>query len=273
MQSRNAGRARSLALALVLLGPLAPRAARAQLAVNDLELFLAPSGRSGRAGVIQVRNTTAHSVQVQVDLQDWERDLDGRNVFRPTGAGTRGSCGPNLKAYPMSFRLNARGSAALRVSYEGSDSVGCWGIVFVQTNERPPAVRQSHLTYVVRTGVKVYVQPPQARRDGAIEGVRVFDTTMAVPGTRRPLAMHRAEVLFRNTGEAHALVKGSLEVRQADGSEAATIDVPEFPVVPGALRRLDTLLPALNPGHYLLVAMLDYGGDEIAAGQADFEVR
>ena len=273
MLSRNLGRARWLALALLVPGLLAPRAVRAQLAVNDLELFLQPSGSSGRSSVIQVSNTTTHVVQVLVDVQDWERDIEGRNIFRPVGAGTRGSCGSNLKAYPLSFRLDPKRSASLRVSYEGSDTVGCWGIVFVQTNERPPAVRQSHLNYVVRTGVKVYVEPPRARRDAAIDGVRVIDSTTITPGSRRRLTMQVAQVLFRNTGSAHLAVKGTVNVRHADGSDFSTVDVAEFPVVPGAERRVDVALPGLPRGKYLLIALLDYEGEEIAAGQTEFEVK
>ncbi len=272
MMSCKPGRV-PLALALLLPGLLVPRAARGQLAVNDLELFLKPTGSSGRSGVIQVSNTTTHPVQVRVDVQDWERDIQGRNVFRPVGTGTSGSCGASLKAYPLSFRLEPRRAAPLRVMYEGSDTVGCWGVVFVQTNERPPAVRQSHLNYLVRTGVKVYVEPPQARRDAAIEGVQVVDSTALVPGSKRRLTMQVAQILFRNTGQAHLLVKGTVNLRHADGSDFSTIDVPEFPMVPGAVRRVDVMLPGLARGRYLAIVLLDYAGEEIAAGQTDFEVR
>ncbi len=273
MLSCNLGRARWLALALLIPGLLAPRAVCAQLAVNDLELFLKPVGSSGRSGVIQVSNTTARVVQVLVDVQDWERDLEGRNVFRPVAAGTRGSCGASLKVYPRSIRLDPKRSAPLRVSYEGSDTARCWAIVFVQTNERPPAVRKSHLNYVVRTGVKVYVESPQARRDAVIDGVRVIDSTTVAPGSRRRLTTQVAQVLFRNTGTAHLVVKGNVNVRHADGSDFSTVDVPEFPVVPGGLRRVDVPLPGIPRGKYLLVALLDYAGEEIAAGQTEFEVK
>jgi P pilus assembly chaperone PapD len=272
MISRSLGRARAIALALSVIGPLVPGPARAQIAVNELEVFLKPAKSAGRVGVIQVSNTADHAVQVIVDVQDWERDLEGKNVFVPIGQA-RGSCRGAVTAYPTSFRLDAGKSVPLRVSYEGSDTVGCWAIVFVQANERPPAVKQSHLTYVVRTGVKVYVEPPDSRRNAVMEDLRVIDTTQAQPGAKRPVKARVAQVFFRNTGEAHLHVKGSVEVRRTDGSVAATIDVPDFPVVPGALRRLDVTLPTLAAGKYLLIALLDYAGEEIAAGQAGFEVR
>jgi hypothetical protein len=69
------------------------------------------------------------------------------------------------------------------------------------------------------------------------------------------------------------LVKGTVNVRHADGSDFSTVDAPEFPVVPGGLRRLDVPLPAVPRGKYLLIALLDYAGEEIAAGQTEFEVK
>jgi hypothetical protein len=80
-------------------------------------------------------------------------------------------------------------------------------------------------------------------------------------------------VMFRNSGTAHLKPKGVVELRAEDNRVVGKINVGEFPVAPGAKRLLKLVLPKLNPGRYVALALLDYGGAEIAAGQYEFEVR
>ncbi|HEX9108041.1 MAG TPA: hypothetical protein VF832_12450, partial [Longimicrobiales bacterium] len=240
--------------------------------VDELELFLHPGRDTTTVGAIQVTNTTDHEVQVLVELGDWERDLQGRNIFMAAGQ-SRNSCGQRLHAFPMGFRLGAHESAPLRVSYAGPARPGCWGIVFVQTDDRPAALKQSGLLFKLRTGVKVYVEAPDARKDGAVTGLEVVDTVAAARPGEAAARRRSARITFRNTGEAHLRVKGSLEIRRNDGSGAGAVDLGEVPIAPGAERRIDAVLPALPAGKYVLLALLDFGGDEIAAGQAELEVQ
>jgi hypothetical protein len=58
-----------------------------------------------------------------------------------------------------------------------------------------------------------------------------------------------------------------------DNSLAATIPVAEFPTLPGALRRLELDVPtSLAAGSYVALALIDFGGTEIAAGQLELTV-
>jgi hypothetical protein len=50
------------------------------------------------------------------------------------------------------------------------------------------------------------------------------------------------------------------------------VNIAEFPTLPGATRRLGVPLPRLQRGKYVLLALLDYDGAEIAAGQVDLEI-
>jgi len=62
-------------------------------------------------------------------------------------------------------------------------------------------------------------------------------------------------------------VRGTMEYRRPDNSIAATDSIAEFPVLPGARRRVAVRVPKLAAGSYVALALLDYGGSEIAAGQ------
>jgi hypothetical protein len=79
-------------------------------------------------------------------------------------------------------------------------------------------------------------------------------------------------VSYRNAGSCQTQTRGSIEIRRLDNSVAARIEIPEFPTLPGATRRLSVPIPRLPSGKYVLLALLDFGGQEIAAGQASLEV-
>jgi hypothetical protein len=62
-------------------------------------------------------------------------------------------------------------------------------------------------------------------------------------------------------------------VRREDNSVAHRAAVDAFPVLPGAQRLLTMSLPPLPRGRYIVLALLDFGGSELVAGQLEYEVR
>lgn len=254
------GRVRWVALVLPALAAAAP--ASAQLSVDELEVFLSADGAP--SGVIQVTNETDRPAQVLVQVQDWERDVTGANQFLELGSHER-SCRERLQVFPLGMRLEPRQTQPLRVTFEGDADASCWNVVFIQTNDPPsPTSAGSQLTYVVRTGVKVYVEPAGAAAYGEISAIR--ETTAAD-------SARAVEIDFRNLGEAHLKPRGVVEIRRADNSVAGHVELTEFPLEPGGLRTLAIPLPELSPGQYVVLALLDYGGPDIAAHQLELVVR
>ena len=151
--------------------------------------------------------------------------------------------------------------AAQRIGLEGAVSLAtaCWSIIFVESRG-PQTSGGRQISYVTRIGVKVYVVPPGLPKDGEV-------TDMAVRQTGR----REVEVAFENTGGVPLWVHGSIEFRRSDNSVAASDTLPEFPVLPGAVRRVQASLPRLARGRYLALALLDFGGAEVAAGQVQVE--
>ena len=258
--------------AIALLGVMMGGAtgAEAQLSVDELEIYMRP-GNAPRASVIRVTNSSAQPVQALVEIQDWDRDELGTNRFHPLGSGPS-SCRDRLKVFPLALRIDAGATETLRVSFDGAASESCWAVIFIQGNEqRQQTSAQSQITYVVRTGVKVYVEPAAAQRDGDVESVQMV--TQRVAGAADTTAVPHLMVEFKNSGTAHLKPRGAVEIRSADNVSAAKIEIAEFPIVPGSTRKLLLQLPTLKPGRYVALALLDYGGAEIAAGQFEFEVR
>jgi P pilus assembly chaperone PapD len=270
-------RARATALAVLAFAGLAARPARAQLTVDQLELVINPATPLTRTAVFTVRNEAETPQQATVSVGDWDRDEGGVNQFYPSGTRPQ-SCGGRLKVFPLTLRLDPGAAQQVRVTLERADSLSglCTSIVFLETTRRDPVPqRGAQLVYVLRTGVKVYVQPPGLARDGGIEELSVQ------PHVRNPNAPNAAAdsstieavVAFRNAGGLPLSTKGTIEVRRPDNSVAAKVEVPMFPTLPGALRRVAVPLPPLGPGQYVILVLLDFGGAEIAAGQLDFEAR
>jgi P pilus assembly chaperone PapD len=275
---RRAPQAVRLALAASGLWTAVPPFARAQLAVNRMELVLEPGTTASRVGLFTVRNNGAVPVQATVLLNDWDRDDTGENRFYPVGTGPR-SCAKVLTISPAAVRLEPGAAQEIRVALDsaapgmaGPSASACWSVAFVETSLPPSMNAARTVNYMVRTGVKVYVIPSGATLAGEITDMVVRARGAATAG--QPLdSAQSVELTFHNTGTRHAVARGTLELRRADNSVAAKIPVSELYVLPSARRRVTVALPRLPAGRYVMLAILDVGGDELAAAQLEYEVR
>ena len=273
-------RARNIALAFCTFTGVAASPAAAQLSVDRVDLTLVPRSAAHQSGVITVTNTTDRAVAASVYTADWDRDESGANRFYALGSLPQ-SCGENVRIFPRSLSLAPQSAQSVQVIAEGVDSITttCWAIVFIETRLPAPPGEARQLSYVVRTGVKVYMVPPGLAADGLVEDMRVHPAPAAgaaevsAPATQPAAARAKLEVVFRNAGATPLLGRGSVEIRRPDNSLATTIALDDFPTLPGVRRRLLLDMPALAPGRYVALAMIDFGGAEIVAGRLEFEAR
>jgi P pilus assembly chaperone PapD len=235
--------------------------AHAQLTVNELEVRVALSATAD-VRTLRVRNEAAERVQAVVTIEDWDRDESGTNRFLPAGSHPR-SCASGLDVFPRSLVLEPGESANMRISFTGSPSIAsnCWSIVFLE-NRAAQRSGDRQLNYIVRTGVKVYGEASAARRDGLIDAMTLIGANS-----------DSLSLSFRNVGDVQLAVKGAIEVRRADNSVVHRTELDAFPVLPEQRRRVDAAIPALPKGRYVLLALLDFGGSELVAGQMEYEVR
>jgi P pilus assembly chaperone PapD len=237
--------------------------ASAQLLVDPLEVTLVTADANRVTGSFTVSNTSDAAVQATITRQDWTRADNGDNRFLP--AGTSGSsCGSMLSVSPLSIRVEPHTSHTIRLAVQGGGAISkeCWDIFFIEEIPQRPKVKGNSLQYIFRTGVKVYVAPKNLTRDGEVED-------MSVDSTKRQIAIR-----FHNTGGMHLVAKGHLEFRRLDNSVAAQVNVPEFPTLPGATRSLAVDVPRdLAAGDYVVLALIDFGGAELVAGQIDYQAK
>jgi hypothetical protein len=258
--------------------------ASAQLLVDPLEVTIIAAGANRVPASFSVTNTSDEVVQATISRSDWDRVENGDNRFLPAGSsGT--SCGTNLSVSPLSIRVEPHTSRIVRLAVQSAAVVTkeCWDIFFVEEVPRRASAKGNSLQYIFRTGVKVYVAPPSLPRDAAVEGMSVEDvavsktassTPVTTVSTSQPATKRQISVLFHNTGGMHLLAKGRLEFRRIDNSLATQVPIAEFPTLPGATRKVMVDVPAgLAPGDYVVLALIDFGGAELVAGQIDYQAK
>jgi P pilus assembly chaperone PapD len=263
------GRVRGTVLALCAVGIVISQPARAQLLVDPLEVTMITAGASRVFGSFSLSNATDAPVQATISRQDWDRAENGDNRFLPAGR-TGTSCGALLSVSPLSIRIDPHSSRIIRLGVENAAALNkeCWDIFFVEELPQRASVKGNSLQYIFRTGVKVYVAPPGLKRDAAVEDVAVEDVGGPSP-TKRQIAIR-----FHNSGGMHLLTKGRLEFRRLDNSLAMQVPIAEFPTLPGATRKVMVDLPSgLAAGDYVVLALLDFGGAELVAGQIDYQSK
>ncbi len=277
---------RRTALALCAFGLFSAPELGAQLLVDPLEVTLSISGTSRVTGSFSLANTSDAPVQATITRQDWDRMENGDNRFLPAGS-TGTSCGTMLTATPVSIRVEPRSSRIIRLAVHGAAALRkeCWDIFFVEEVPQRAGVRGNSLQYIFRTGVKIYVAPQGLKRDAAVEDMAIEEVpvTASAPASSTaasaqpkpaPATKRQVSIRFRNTGGAHLVAKGHLEYRRLDNSLAVKVPIPEFPTLPGAMRKVMVDVPAdLAVGEYVVLALIDFGGAEIVAGQIDLQAK
>jgi hypothetical protein len=259
--------------------------AGAQLLVDPLEVTMLTSGTGRVSASFSLQNTSDKPVQASITRQDWDRQENGDNRFLPAGSSGR-SCGAMLTVSPLSIRVEPHTSRVVRLAAQTDTALAreCWDIVFVEEVPQRAPSKGNSLQYIFRTGVKVYVAPPNLPRDGAVEDMAVVDAPAKAASTT-PSAKPASDVSaapagkqiairFHNTGGMHLMSKGRLEFRRLDNTLAAQVQIPEFPTLPGAARKVLVDVPRdLPAGDYVVLALIDFGGAELVAGQIDFQAK
>jgi P pilus assembly chaperone PapD len=268
------GRARrwGRAIALVAVALVATHhSASAQISVDELELHIPlKRGVTTVSEVFHATNGAATPGQATIVAQDWDRSETGDNRYYPLGTLPT-SCGSHVKVFPSVLQLGPRSTQTVRVTIDSAGSIqgNCYTILFVETPPPPRNANGAALVYSVRYGVKIYVE-----RDLPL-GAEVENVAIAPRddhAAKGDTSLKQVVVTYHNTGAKQTMTHGTVEIRRPDNSVVTKVDIAEFPTLPGATRRLGVPLPRLERGKYVLLALLDYEGAEIAAGQVDLEI-
>jgi len=256
-------------LAILLIGLLA-LISTADIGVGPLTLIIdAGPGEEG-SGYFKVVNDGDNPEDVTVTLADWSLGPDGGIQFAEPGTQER-SLAEWVDYSPATFRLEPgqvqRVDFTINIPPEASGDH--WALFFVEGSTVTPVAEttgalQTSVGVKVRYGVKVFQHDPNAKREGRITGMELLGTD--------PL---KIKVVFANSGDGVLFrVTGRVEIRDDTGATVRTLEIGEFTVLPGGEREL--LIEdqeELDPGDYIALAIIDFGGDYLVGHQLQFKIQ
>jgi P pilus assembly chaperone PapD len=258
------------AVALATFGAAATPAA-AQIAIDRTEILFRAEPGEPTVALIGLHNEGKERVQAVVRLEDWDRGIDGTNNWYPY-ATKPGSCGKALDVFPLTVSLEPDAQQSIRVTMDSTVRLDheCWAGAIVETVQ-PHVVNGRNVAYVLRTATKIYIEPPTIAARGEVAALKVIKSDSAMASA--VAADSALELEFANTGAKHLVTSGEIQFRRPDNSIAETVKLPMLYTLPGAKSTARVAMPKLAAGRYVVLAVLDYGGDELAAGQIEYEVR
>ncbi|MFN2462055.1 MAG: hypothetical protein ABR591_15480 [Candidatus Velthaea sp.] len=235
----------------------------------DISLDVSPAKyelqvAAGRAETIPItiRNTSDGPVHIQTTLSDFMVARDGNYEFLPAGKA-RFSMANWVDVNPREFDLEPQTFKQVRFSVNvPSGTAGEYStLVFFTTR---PSRKPGGLAIAERVASKLYeLIPDSARFAGEIDDV----------STKSDMAGQHYMVAFHNTGNAHVYLSGRVEIKQ-NGQVVDRVTMPKDMLVERDGKRLvDAAGKKLAPGSYSAVALIDYGGPNLIAGQTTFTVR
>jgi hypothetical protein len=206
---------------------------------------------------LTVENQGDEPLELAVYLSDYDRTDSGDHQYLPFGEHPN-TCKGRMEVFPDQLALQAGEKGEIRLRMQPGPGT-CWAMVFVEKRTLTP----SGITMAQRIGAKVVAESSAATREGRVLG-------MAADTTAEPAAL----LAFENQGTGKLDVTGEVEVRDLTGEVVGVVDVDPFGVLPGRTRRIRVPLTGVDlaPGRYIMVAVLDFGADYLAGGQAMIEV-
>jgi P pilus assembly chaperone PapD len=211
---------------------------------------------------ITVRNSSGAPVHIVASLSDYNVGPTGNYAFQVPGKSPY-SLSKDISINPREFDLEPGSFTQVRFSVDvPSTASGEYSsLVFFTTR---PTRKGGGLSIVERIASKIYVMIPESTRiGGEIDDVKAQSLSDG----------QHYLVGFHNTGNAHVYLSGRVEIKQG-GALVDRIAFPQGLLVERAGKRLiDAVGKKLAPGSYSVVALVDYGGPNLVAGQANITVR
>jgi len=257
-----------------------PQSAHAGLIVNleKIVLELAPDGQATRQ--LEISNTSDKPAEINVFAADWVQDENGAvDAVDPRTAKAADSATGWITVNPQRFVLNKGEKKVVVVSFALPKTASEMplkeyrSMIFTETTETKEQTassgREVRIRMVGRIGTKVFVRNPagQARLDCEVTNVK--ETSRE--GERG------LEIQVANHGNEHIQSDGSqVAFRDNTGATIDTLPISPFSVLPDHRRTVFLELPQagkskLEKGkHYSVLAVIDYGGSDLVAGELGF---
>ncbi|MDA3835821.1 MAG: hypothetical protein PF495_20815, partial [Spirochaetales bacterium] len=247
--------------------------------VVPTQFFLGVAREKSETRVIKVHNTGDTPLSLEIYMRDFIREINGKEKEVMSGT-VEGSCAKWIRLSPLKLELapNETKTVSFTMSVPKEGVGSYWTNIFVdQTSKPKPRVtkkgKTSFQVFVkMRYRIRVFQEVP-----GTLEKRgRIVDMTARPYEQKDSLVV---DVVFENTGNSVLHPGGKVEIKDENGETVKTLSLinkedPPFQVYPGSKRIVQARTKEkLASGHYVALAIIDYGGEDLVAGEMEFEVK
>jgi hypothetical protein len=261
-----------LFVVLILWAPLA----LASFVVSPLHLDFETRPGEAVTHYLTVTNTGADQITVNAYLKDFKIEPDGKDSELQPGTVNR-SCSKWISVRQI-FKLDPKDKKkipiAMSVPPDASGSYWCDVFVAQISDPKPRKLKKGEVHMVIsvlrRWKIRIYA----TALGNEIKSGRITDMQIVPASEEKPPSL---SVEFENMGNIILKCNWRVEIRDEDGQmirEALLNEKGVFTGYPHGKRVLKAeISKKLPPGNYIALAIIDYGGEELVAGELELEVK
>ncbi len=239
--------------------------------VTPLEFNISIEPGESQTNTFWIKNSGNEPFLLKIYLNDFWLDREGQEAFLAPELREY-SCADWTALSHIELEIAAGESKPVRftVDFPTDKSGSFWGIIFVEqvsnpkVDKRGDTTKQSFsvLTFQ-RVGVRVFINSTLGTKEGLIEDIAF---------SKDPLGI---SVYFKNTGTYVFKGEGKINILDDKANTIQTLAINKFRSYPNAARKIFTKLDEENKlptGKYTAVAIIDYGSENLVAGELEFEI-
>ncbi|MBC8213170.1 MAG: hypothetical protein H8E71_00805 [Candidatus Marinimicrobia bacterium] len=223
----------------------------------------------------KIRNTGNASVALKIYIKDIKHNEDGSRKEMEPGILSRGMAGW-IDIAPKRTEVASGADNTIRFSVKVPENVqpgDYWSNIYVESLEKPNLLSRSEegaTSFSIFTNIRYAVKLKarvggDAAKEGEITEVEIVNNTAE--------AVVTIKSTFKNSGDLILYCSGYVDIRDDMGETVEKINITKHKVYPGGIMIINTkVTKILAAGEYSALAVLDYGGDYLIAGEAFFEI-
>lgn len=226
-------------------------------------------------GSFQVRNIGEEPENIEVYLMDWNKNVYGEVHFVKARTMPQ-SLAEWVEFFPSNFVLEKgkRQEIKFTVTIPRAERGPHWTAFFVRGEPKPVGEFEfeSGGKSSLAVGVGYAIGLCQVDSERAVAKAKITNMRI-IPANPEDSPM-KVKVELENTGTTFLRPWGRVEFRDEKGATVDKVDIKRFRILPEAKRILEIPYEGkLKPGRYLALAIIDFGGDYLVAGQRKFEIK
>ena len=238
---------------------------------------------SGKPGetitcTMKAKNMGEETVSIKISTKDFIKGLYGEERQVAPGTVKRG-CANWIRISPQKLDLAPHETRTINFSMTvPMDGKGTyWGNILASQVSKPTlskTIKKGETSFQIFALQDMLIRvlenvPGTEQKKGVITDISVKDQKTGGKAT--------VEVIFENQGNSLLKCSGQVQILDENGETVRTIPLEyghaPFTVYPDGRRVVYGHIGGnLSPGDYLLLAIIDYGGEDLVAGEMEFEV-